>query len=157
MAAKNTTTKPDETTETAPTAPETTGEVKKTITRPQVKMVLTSVAEIAAEVSEDPDDFTGKRAKKTIDDELQKAFHGYVTKSWENQKHITLVVSPEAERETVKRLRLAAETLGHGMSIGNVRPDKTDPSKVRVPFLTTKRRQYKKNTTDTTGESESGK
>jgi cobalamin biosynthesis protein CobT len=149
MAAKNTSktdeTVPETKAETAPeTAPEVAAETKKEIKRPRVEMVLTSVAEIAAEVSEDPEDFTGKRKSNTIDDELQKAFVGYVQTSWESEKKLTLVVMEKAERETVKRLRLAAASLGLGMAIGNVRPDKNVAGKVRIPYQTVKRRKYKK-------------
>jgi hypothetical protein len=131
----------------APTEPSTPVEAPaqaKAITRVPVQMVLKNVGQIHAAVAAD-DDVPAPRKGRTaqkLDDELQKAFREYVKQSHENgHKWLTLTVPAEAEREVIKRLRLAASEAGYGLSLGETVPH---GSNVKVPFKAGVPRKYKK-------------
>lgn len=143
MATRNASQKaPESPAETPADAPAT--EEAKT-KRPRVQMVLTADHDLAPTIA-DEDDFSGRRGRGSagLDDEIQTAFKDLVAQSFNANKPVTVKVPPEAEKETVKRLRAAAEAHGLGISIGNIRPDAQNPAVLRVPFHARAKRQYTK-------------
>lgn len=115
--------------------------------RKRVEMVLQGAHQISAEVASDEDARPPRKGRtgSKMDDELQAVFDQHVAISWErDSKWIAIQVPIEAERECIKRLRYAAEKAGLGLSVGNVRPDPTNPENiVRIPFQARKRKVYK--------------
>jgi uncharacterized membrane protein len=131
-------------TETDTEATPATDETATPKKREAVKLVLQGAHQIAAEVAGDDDALPARRGRTSaLDDELQTVFDGHVALSWEKGRMLALQVPAEAEREVIKRLRHAAQKAGLGLSVGNVRPDPTNPANVRVPFQAKVRKQYK--------------
>ena len=109
-------------------------------TRKRVEMVTTHPDEISFEVAADHEVRAGRTRTELNDPQQEKIKQG-VAKSFESGKWLTVTGQPGSRNELIKRLRTAAQALGYGMSIGLVTED---ASGVRVPFKTTVRKVYKR-------------
>lgn len=129
--------------ETAPQTPQEGSEKASKRTRVPVPMVLAGVHELGAEEASEADIPVNRNAAPPLDGPLQDRIQAGLRRSFESGKWLVWrTTNVDAKAEIVKRLRKGAETLGYGVSIGNVTVSEVNGSpELRVPYKAQTRRQ----------------